>query len=1127
MISQLRNISFRNKLILVFLLLSLAPMVLISSVFYSSFIKSNQQQVYENLFSLAQAKRAAINQHIETLKQQIYHHSDTDFVSYSMSQFYGFPYAFRLIAPESETAANILRTSYLEHKNFKSVPMTVPGTSGSYEQVHNRFNTGFSQFIERSEFSDILLVDLNGQVLYSYNKDAYFGSNLTSSTFSQSPLSEAFSRAQQVIPSNDPAIHGDPDKEISHFTDFRFDPIVDQMSAYFISPLNNHSRVSGYIIYVLPSQSLTHLLTEVSELGPATEVYVVNEQSQAISDLMHPLPSFYDNEIEDAQPTRLDLETIKRAQSGEEGVMSTFNYVFEPVLSAYGFVDIGDLRWSIVVEQDESQAQATSRKFGQQIILIGALFVAVVVGMIYWLSRSLTQPLDSLMNATESLTYGETLPPIVGAHRKDEIGRLASRFDVMAKAVRRQIEVINDKNKQLEEKVELIDNQNSALIHADKIKDEFLANTSHELRTPLTGVIGIGQSMMDGIAGPLETKQKQQLSIMLSGAQRLSHLVDDLLDFHKIKNNKLRVELGAVDVKRSMESVVSLSQSLLGDKELKVELISPPEKLIAYADTIRLEQVVHNLLSNAIKFTESGTITVALTQPSSQQVAISVTDTGIGIEADHHDDIFDPFTQVNLGNTRSKNGSGLGLAISSQLVTLMGGQLKVESQLGEGSCFSFDLPLIDQAQLEENHQCEGPDSTHYQWPSYASHLETDLIESNQEGQRASSLGTILVVDDEMLNLQVLHNQLSLADYQVILFTDGHQALDYLNHNRVDLIILDLMMPQISGLSMAKKIREDERLSSLPILLLTAKGQTKDLLQSFESGVDDYLRKPFLQHELLARVSHLLKANQAERNLEENRLLKLEVAKHLETEAHLKAGQGRMQQLLEKIDDAILSVNTFNQVTFANPAALTTFGVEYQELVGCDINDFIRQQDGQAFNFSQHTAPNDEQRDLSRHSTIELHFKDGKVQSVSAQLFKTGHAQNIEWHILITVSSAAHSTAAYLEQTDNACLESEYRKNLVTIMNDSLTVWQESTGGSKVTLAEQSKIWSVYLDRSSAQTRTMDKYFLEQTLPKKPRWRDVLRTASYVAHHADKTEHQDILARIASTSNKVRSYLNER
>ncbi|MGF1719296.1 response regulator [Vibrio kyushuensis] len=1125
--NALRNMGLRNKLLLTFLILSIAPMLLISSIFYVSFVSSTEEQVYDNLLSVAQSKQGMINQHMDRLKQQSTHYSETDFVKYAMSRFYGFPYAFGLISEDSQFAAQELKSHHSRYGDFKKLPAKASGVTGSYQQVHDRFDTGFSQFIQKSDFSDLYLIDESGLVLYNFNKGHYFAADLTSESYQKSPLGIAFTKMSQQLREHDGAIHGKIDPEFSLFHDFAFDANEGQMVSYIIKPLEHHSQVAGYIAFALSSDSIDSLIHQPVRLGEQSEVYVINRQLNPISKLMHGSELIGNVDPRLIHRYTFDTPTIEQALHGFIGVMPGTNYINTPVLSAYSFVDIGDVRWAIVAEQSQLEAQARSLRFGYHILLIGTLFILTVAAFVYWLSRSLTYPLQSLMAATESITYGGALQPISGKHRKDEIGRLASRFDVMAKAVRRQLDVIKNKNGQLEEHVDLINEQNVALRQADKIKDEFLANTSHELKTPLTGVIGITESLLQGVAGALNEHQEQQLSMVKNSAQRLAYLVDDLLDFHKIENNQLRVSPSAVDVNRCSETIIAITQHMVGDKPVKLSLTLPDTPMLVFADITRLEQVLYNLLNNAIKYTDDGEVNLLISNNENKTVTFSIIDSGIGITESEHSTIFDPFVQIDGSITRIHNGSGLGLAIAFQLVKLMDGKLSLKSKVGEGSCFTFTLPLFD-PELEHHKSAVvehltrsslGDDGYPRQnnAPYNAGLPLCQMNNSNTDGFK------VVVVDDEVSNLQVLNNQLTYAGYEVTSFSDGTEAINYLKENSADIAILDVMMPQISGFEVCQELKKHKTTQALPILLLTAKSQTKDLLQAFESGADDYLTKPFMQQELLARVSHLLKANQADKKLEENEQLKIEVAERIESESSLINEQSRMKNILEQIDDALISINDSNEITYTNASALALTGNTLPQLIGSNIQTVLSNKavaelklDAELNTDSPDGAP--------KASTIDIQSSLGSITTVQAQVLVTNKEPNLERHIILSKRMPLPSSKTTEPKMNS---ESDFRKNLVVLMNDSIALWQDGTGQSKIHLAEKSRIWSVYLDRSSAQTRTMDKYFLEQTLPKKPRWRDVVRTATYVIHHVDKEVYRHKIAHLNHTSNQIKAYLSEK
>lgn len=429
------------------------------------------------------------------------------------------------------------------------------------------------------------------------------------------------------------------------------------------------------------------------------------------------------------------------------------------------------------------------------------------------------------------------------------------------------------------------DAQERALVAAkaaNKLKDEFLANTSHELRTPLNGIIGLAESLIDGVAGQLPQKANQNLAMVVSSGRRLSNLVNDLLDFSKLKDNHLSLNTKAVDLHSICDVVLTLSKPLIEQKPLVLVNNVPRDLPLVRADEDRLLQVLHNLVGNGIKFTHNGEVRVSA-EVGEFDVTITVSDTGIGIEESQFEQIFESFEQAQESNTRAYGGTGLGLAVSRQLVELHGGQLTVRSVVGEGSCFSFNLPNCSEDEIGEHsdnasmsqsisrlHVFEGqlnPEPVLVQGDDMPVPHTVDSKEVASNDYRMSSEFHILIVDDEPVNRQVLFDHLAVQNYHLYQASSGSQALEMLEKHKFDLILLDVMMPQMSGYEVCTKIREKFAVNDLPIIFLTAKTQVSDLVESFSVGGNDYLTKPITKHELLTRVAIHLKLLDINRHLE--------------------------------------------------------------------------------------------------------------------------------------------------------------------------------------------------------------------------------------------------------------------
>ncbi|MDF0556352.1 ATP-binding protein, partial [Kamptonema sp. UHCC 0994] len=407
----------------------------------------------------------------------------------------------------------------------------------------------------------------------------------------------------------------------------------------------------------------------------------------------------------------------------------------------------------------------------------------------------------------------------------------------------------------LEAQKETLADQNQELHHLDQLKDEFLANTSHEVRTPLNGIIGIAESLIDGATGELPSTTQSNLQLIVSSGRRLASLINDILDFSKLKHNNLELRLASVDLRAITNIILTLSQPLAQQKNLQLINAIPEDLPNAEADENRLQQILHNLIGNAIKFTPSGTVEVSaqVISPNQEDIlAVTISDTGIGIAEDKFERVFQSFEQAEGSTAREYGGTGLGLAVTKQLVELHGGKITIQSQIGVGSQFTFTLPIA-----QETVKLVPPITGFHN--NFSSELMTlapiqkaiNIATDNQQFK-------ILIVDDEPINRQVLINILSLYNYILTEASNGEEALATIEKGFIpDLILLDLMMPRMTGYEVCQKIRERFPAHELPIVMLTAKNQTENIVDGFTSGANDYLAKPIQKQEMLARMkTHL-------------------------------------------------------------------------------------------------------------------------------------------------------------------------------------------------------------------------------------------------------------------------------
>lgn len=395
---------------------------------------------------------------------------------------------------------------------------------------------------------------------------------------------------------------------------------------------------------------------------------------------------------------------------------------------------------------------------------------------------------------------------------------------------------------------------NRRLREVDKLKDEFLANTSHELRTPLYGMTGLAESLIDGARGELPEKAHQDLEMIVASGRRLSSLVDDILDFAKLRHGEMGLRLKAIDLEALAEVVVALSKPMADSKSLEIRNQLTNDLPLVHADENRLQQILFNLVGNAIKFTDAGFVELnADVEPNEKWLKVSIRDTGIGIPENQQAGIFDAFKQVDASSEREFGGTGLGLAISRSLVELHGGAMTVQSKPGEGSVFSLTLPVVEGGvEVETATQ----DSRPVPRPNFSPVTDQDKSDTASRPPIEAE-ADILIVDDEPVVRRILANQLTSQGYRVSRAASGAEALEQLSKRRPDLVLLDVMMPKMSGFEVCRSLREQHSLEELPVIFLTAKSRVEDLVVGLAAGANDYLAKPISKSELLSRVrTHL-------------------------------------------------------------------------------------------------------------------------------------------------------------------------------------------------------------------------------------------------------------------------------
>ncbi|WP_374706615.1 ATP-binding protein [Paenibacillus sp. J2TS4] len=402
-------------------------------------------------------------------------------------------------------------------------------------------------------------------------------------------------------------------------------------------------------------------------------------------------------------------------------------------------------------------------------------------------------------------------------------------------------------------------------------KDQFLANTSHEFKNPLHGILNMSQSVLKRERHLLQERSIKELETVLSVGRRLTLILNDLIDVMSLREGNPRLQKKVIWIQPIMTGVMDMLQFNVEVKAVKIVNRIPEDFPPVIADENRVVQIVFNLLHNAVKYTNEGVISIEAFEEDGRAFIV-ITDTGIGMDEDMLKRLFRPYEQASTNKTMIEGGFGLGLSISKQLVELHGGTLEASSVLGEGSKFTFSLKLADSKAKEENEISNSFEQLPLQsipiLEEESIHLEeaeispatkqTALIEMNHDRP------LILMVDDDPVNLQVLEAILPPDEYDVTMVTSGKEALAMLDTKEWDLVISDIMMPQMSGYELTRMIRKRFTLTELPVLLLTARSQPKDIQSGFIAGANDYVTKPVEAVEIRSRIEALTTIKQVVR-----------------------------------------------------------------------------------------------------------------------------------------------------------------------------------------------------------------------------------------------------------------------
>lgn len=817
------NLSIKNKLTFTYLVISIVPFVTISFLMLSYFTKNLEQQAFNQLSSLRDIKKSNLDEYFKQVHDQIQYlvgNVDSKFANtsntYILKYLSSFKEDIKPLAKTDKDALTILQKLFVVGTEAEKT--NINANRDYYDYSHEEIHPFLKKIIDQFSFDNLYLVTNNGDIVYSVIKEKSFGQNLVNGDYTNTGLGKAFKVAEQAASKND----------INNIIFTSFDKIDYKISSFISVPLYEYGKFQGVIIFQIPFAKIDKVMSTRAGLGSTGETYLVGSDHFMRSN-GYRAPDRYSIEATFKKTSTSSISTlaVNEALDGKANILVTTSYLGDEVLSAYTPITVFNERWALIAEVTTQEAFATITELQKLAIIIAIIVIGLIILIGYLTASTIARPILALTNIAEKIAGGN-LSQAINIQRNDEIGRLANSFGTMRKAIA--------------DKIHKIEQQNIDLKKLDEFKNDLLANTTHELKTPLNGIIGLAESLV----GRVPDRYTKTLTNIINSGRRLSNLVNDILDAAKLKQKQIRLKKQSLNLRQIVDLDISISASLINKKPVVlVNLV--PNDICVHADQYRLQQIFQNLIGNAIKFTDVGEIQI-LAKVKENNVEVIVSDSGIGINPEDQARIFDAFKQTDSGANRSYGGTGLGLSITKQLVELHGGSIKVESILSKGTRFIFTLPVSDELPSVDNELLQ------YSASALEAPVEfSDILEAPQitEGQVKDFV--ILAVDDEPINLDIILNHLNESNIKVITAYSGEDALNYINKNKPDLILLDIMMPEMDGYEVCKILREEFTSYDLPIVFLTARNQLRDLVHGFNVGGNDYLTKPFFKDELLARV----------------------------------------------------------------------------------------------------------------------------------------------------------------------------------------------------------------------------------------------------------------------------------
>lgn len=888
LLNQIKMSLYQKLSILVFLISSLAILVFGSFTYFQYSTTTKQEKIsllnnirdrqleslnlyYQNLEKLILSKsqsldvKTALSEFKQSYDEIKINEFKKDDLKKTVNFFYNTQYKFRIDNEFKNTQQTeldlhlsksysfgerndqtlFLQDAYLNHPEhpvgFKNKINYINDGTKYNLVTHPKYHDHFKQFSNLNNFYDVFLISKdNLQIIYSVYKETDFATSLKEGPHKDTGFANA---VKKIVKEYDNNAFKEPKV---YFTDFeRYSPSYFAPAAFALAPVFTvDGDFNGVFAVQIKADNVNRVLANNYQwnkigLGLTGNSYLVGQDSILRSDLriyIQDKDTFFKSlQDQDNQKninkiknnttsillTKVKNPSVEMAFERKTGILTSENILKNEVLSSFTFFEFKNLKYALVTEMETSELFGPIRNLF--INMSSAVLVALLLAfaLTTYLILNLLKPLRSLIEVSERVKLGY-YSERAAVQTRDEIGELSKSFNEMVNSVESDV-IRRERDKQvfssLKEEAE----------QANKAKSAFLANMSHELRTPMNAIIGYSEILTEDATDNDHKEYIPDLKKINSAGKHLLQLINDILDITKIEAGKMELDIHEVDLPNIVQEVADTSLTLVNKNSNTLQINSDDRIKNITGDSVKLKQILFNLISNAAKFTENGTITLGykVYENDKNFIDLYVQDTGIGIEKEKINKVFEEFSQEDSSTTRIYGGTGLGLSLVKKFCELMGGSIKLESEKGKGSVFTVTIPR--NISTSDN-----------------------IVEDIKEGQQVEhGKKVILVVDDDKTARDLIKRNLEKEGYVVFTASTGDEAIEIANNKNPHLITLDVMMPKKSGWETLKELREYIKFKETPVIMVsmldddnTAKGL----------GADDYLKKPVDRERLISAIT---------------------------------------------------------------------------------------------------------------------------------------------------------------------------------------------------------------------------------------------------------------------------------